>query len=150
MKKTHLCLALAVLCGSVTPATSQAVKRAGAAPHPTTPAPAKSITALQTPPPDVEPGAKVVAYGEKDIVKVKTKLRYTTLIVLPKNEQVLDYTCGDKEYVVGMDRAVLRVDGRAFYNRQEVPLHALPRYVRALSTAFAPGYLVYLVQEHDA
>ena len=44
-----------------------------------------------------EAGAKVIPYGDKDIVRLKTKLRYTTLIVLPKIEQILDFTCGDKE-----------------------------------------------------
>jgi type IV secretion system protein VirB9 len=39
----------------------------------------------------------VIQYGDKDIVRLKTKLRYTTLIVLPKSEQILDFTCGDKE-----------------------------------------------------
>src|SRR5689334_6768558 len=41
---------------------------------------------------------KVISYGDRDIVPIKTKLRYTTLIVLPKEEQILDYTCGDKEF----------------------------------------------------
>jgi type IV secretory pathway VirB9-like protein len=43
-------------------------------------------------------GARVVAYGEKDVVAVRAKVRYTTLIVLPKNEVILDFTCGDKEF----------------------------------------------------
>jgi len=43
-------------------------------------------------------GAKVVSYGEKDVVPVKAKVRFTTLIVLPKQEQILDFTCGDKEF----------------------------------------------------
>lgn len=42
--------------------------------------------------------ARVVAYGEQDVVPVKAKIRYTTLIVLPKQESILDYTCGDKEF----------------------------------------------------
>jgi type IV secretion system protein VirB9 len=42
--------------------------------------------------------ARVVAYGDKDVVPVKAKVRYTTLIVLPKQESILDYTCGDKEF----------------------------------------------------
>jgi type IV secretory pathway VirB9-like protein len=42
--------------------------------------------------------ARVVAYGEKDVVPVKAKVRYTTLIVLPRQESILDYTCGDKEF----------------------------------------------------
>lgn len=49
--------------------------------------------------PAVERGSptKTVAYSEKDVVTLKTKLRYTTLIVLPKSEQILEVTCGDKE-----------------------------------------------------
>ena len=43
------------------------------------------------------PIARTVAYGEQDVIAIKTKLRYTSLIVLPKNEQILDFTCGDKE-----------------------------------------------------
>ena len=42
--------------------------------------------------------AKLIRYGERDIVRVRAKVRYTTLIVLPKNEQILDFTCGDKEF----------------------------------------------------
>ena len=43
-------------------------------------------------------GALVIQYGERDIARVRAKVRYTTLIVLPKNEQILDFTCGDKEF----------------------------------------------------
>lgn len=43
-------------------------------------------------------GARVVSYSEKDVVPVRAKIRYTTLIVLPKNETILDFTCGDKEF----------------------------------------------------
>src|SRR5579872_7577555 len=42
--------------------------------------------------------AKVVSYSEKDVIAVKAKVRFTTLIVLPKQEQILDFTCGDKEF----------------------------------------------------
>jgi type IV secretion system protein VirB9 len=47
---------------------------------------------------DAGSGARAIQYGERDIVRLRTKLRYTTLIVLPKNEQILDFTCGDKEF----------------------------------------------------
>ena len=52
------------------------------------------------PPPAVPTpqSAKVVSYGDRDIVPVKAKIRFTTLIVLPKQEQILDFTCGDKEF----------------------------------------------------
>ena len=39
-----------------------------------------------------------MSYGRKDIVKLNAKLRYTMLIVLPKEERILDFTCGDKEF----------------------------------------------------
>jgi type IV secretion system protein VirB9 len=46
---------------------------------------------------DAPPAAKVIAYGTRDVVRLKTKLRYTTLIVLPKDEVILDFVCGDKD-----------------------------------------------------
>jgi len=85
-------LALAVLCSSLIAGPGAAVKRTRAATHPSVPdAPASAAS-------DVQPAAKVVQYDDKDVVKVRTKLRFTTLIVLPKNEQILDFLCGDKEY----------------------------------------------------
>ncbi len=54
------------------------------------------------PPPNQtgSPSAKVIRYGEKDVVTVKARIRFTTLIVLPKQEQILDFTCGDKDFWV--------------------------------------------------
>ena len=45
-------------------------------------------------------GARVVQYGDRDVIQVKARLRFTTLIVLPRNEQIMDFVCGDKEYWV--------------------------------------------------
>ena len=42
--------------------------------------------------------ARVVKYGQDDIVTVHAKLRYSTLIVLPENEEILDFTTGDKDF----------------------------------------------------
>lgn len=42
--------------------------------------------------------ARVVKYGQDDIVTVRAKLRYSTLIVLPENEEILDFTTGDKDF----------------------------------------------------
>src|SRR5580693_855716 len=44
--------------------------------------------------------ARTVKYAAKDIVLIKTKLRYTTLIVLPQNEKILDFVTGDKDFWV--------------------------------------------------
>lgn len=42
--------------------------------------------------------ARVVQYGERDVIPVHARVRFTTLIVLPKSEQIMDFVCGDKEY----------------------------------------------------
>jgi len=44
--------------------------------------------------------ARVVKYSKEDIVPVRAKLRFSTLIVLPDNEEILDFTTGDKEFWV--------------------------------------------------
>lgn len=54
-----------------------------------------SLLAAVTPPAN---GARSVQYGDKDVVRINARLRFTTLIVLPKNEQILDFVCGDKEF----------------------------------------------------
>jgi type IV secretory pathway VirB9-like protein len=45
-----------------------------------------------------EPAARVVKYAKEDIVPVRAKLRFSTLIVLPADEEILDFTTGDKEF----------------------------------------------------
>ncbi len=54
----------------------------------------------QDPPSMIDPAsaARVVQYGERDVVPVRARVRFTTLIVLPKSEQIMDFVCGDKEY----------------------------------------------------
>ena len=42
--------------------------------------------------------ARVVKYSKEDIVAVRAKLRFSTLIVLPDDEEILDFTTGDKEF----------------------------------------------------
>lgn len=42
--------------------------------------------------------ARIVKYGQDDIVIVHAKLRYSTLIVLPEGEEILDFTTGDKDF----------------------------------------------------
>ncbi|MCU1242560.1 MAG: hypothetical protein JWO71_3286 [Candidatus Acidoferrum typicum] len=42
--------------------------------------------------------ARVVKYAKEDIVPVRAKLRFSTLIVLPDAEEILDFTTGDKEF----------------------------------------------------
>jgi type IV secretion system protein VirB9 len=41
---------------------------------------------------------RTVKYSQQDIVAVHAKIRFSTLIVLPQNEDVLDFATGDKEF----------------------------------------------------
>src|SRR5256885_15427203 len=44
------------------------------------------------------PGARTVKYSQQDIIPVRAKLRFSTLIVLPQNEEILDFATGDKDF----------------------------------------------------
>ncbi len=81
------------LCGSLV-AADTGPKKAAASGH-LRPEAAGTLDPLETP-----AGARVVPYSERDVIRIRTKLRYTTLIILPKAEQILDFTCGDKDYWV--------------------------------------------------
>jgi type IV secretion system protein VirB9 len=48
--------------------------------------------------PLVASGARTISYHPRDLVPLHAKLRYTTLIVLPDTEDVVEVTCGDKEF----------------------------------------------------
>jgi|ERR1700730_6428756 type IV secretion system protein VirB9 len=45
-----------------------------------------------------DPIARTVKYSETDIIAIRGKIRFSTLIVLPANEEILDATTGDKEF----------------------------------------------------
>src|SRR5580692_9474616 len=42
--------------------------------------------------------ARTVKYSREEIIRVRAKLRFSTLIVLPDNEEILDFTTGDREF----------------------------------------------------
>jgi type IV secretion system protein VirB9 len=42
--------------------------------------------------------SRTVNYHDTDIIPIATEVRFTTLIELPKEESILEVTCGDKEY----------------------------------------------------
>lgn len=60
--------------------------------------PEASKQELASVPIDPASAARVVQYGERDVIPVRARVRFTTLIVLPKAEQIMDFVCGDKEY----------------------------------------------------
>jgi len=43
-------------------------------------------------------GGRTVKYSQQDIVAVHAKIRFSTLIVLPEDEEILDFATGDKEF----------------------------------------------------
>jgi type IV secretion system protein VirB9 len=56
------------------------------------------LTAALPPVHAADEGGRVVKYAQQDIVPVRAKLRFSTLIVLPDNEEILDFTTGDKDF----------------------------------------------------
>jgi len=60
------------------------------------------IATVDAPPANAttDDAARVVKYAKEDIVPVRAKLRFSTLIVLPEDEEILDFTTGDKEFWV--------------------------------------------------
>src|SRR5437867_4579380 len=58
-----------------------------------------SFTVLAMLPAQAEPGSgRTVKYSQQDIVSIRAKIRFSTLIVLPPNEDILDFATGDKEF----------------------------------------------------
>jgi type IV secretory pathway VirB9-like protein len=43
-------------------------------------------------------GVRDVSASERSIIPLQTRLRYTTMIVLPDSEEILDVICGDKDF----------------------------------------------------
>jgi type IV secretion system protein VirB9 len=56
----------------------------------------RSLGAQSAPP--APRSARTVVYHAHDIVPLRAKLHYTTLIILPEGEDVVEATCGDKEF----------------------------------------------------
>jgi type IV secretion system protein VirB9 len=44
--------------------------------------------------------SRVVKYSRQDVVPIHARLRFSTLIVLPEDEEILDFTTGDREFWV--------------------------------------------------
>ncbi len=45
-------------------------------------------------------GIREVTASERSVIPLNTKVRYTTMIVLPDDEEILDVVCGDKDFWV--------------------------------------------------
>jgi type IV secretion system protein VirB9 len=55
-------------------------------------------------------GARTVRYHPRDLIAVRAKLHYTTLLVLPEGDDVVEATCGDKDvWIVNVRGALVSV-----------------------------------------
>ena len=43
-------------------------------------------------------GIREVSASERSLISLQTRLRYTTMIVLPNEEEILDVICGDRDF----------------------------------------------------
>ena len=46
------------------------------------------------------PGVREVTASPRTLIALQTRLRYTTMIVLPDSEEILDVICGDRDFWV--------------------------------------------------
>lgn len=46
------------------------------------------------------PGIREVTASDRSVIPLNTRLRYTTMIVLPDGEEILDVICGDRDFWV--------------------------------------------------
>lgn len=80
----------AILCLAAHPAAAR--QRSSGAKAATAPPAGLTDIAPKAPP---KTAVKAIAYDPHEVAHVNTKLRFTTLIILPKDEVILDYVCGD-------------------------------------------------------
>ena len=43
-------------------------------------------------------GVREVSASERNLIPLNTKVRYTTMVILPDDEEILDVVCGDKDF----------------------------------------------------
>ena len=46
------------------------------------------------------PGVRDVSASDRAVIQLQTRLRFTTMVVLPEGEEILDVICGDKDFWV--------------------------------------------------
>jgi type IV secretory pathway VirB9-like protein len=61
---------------------------------------AVAIVAFGTPAVAQETGIRQVSASAHSLIPLLTRLRFTTMIVLPEDEEILDVVCGDKDFWV--------------------------------------------------
>ena len=58
------------------------------------------VALLAQPKADQMAGIRDVTASDRSLIELQTKLRYTTMIVLPEHEEILDVICGDRDFWV--------------------------------------------------
>ena len=96
MKKNTRCMMVILVAACVVTASAEGDQRR--TPQRGEPKPVQPVAVVEPNPEPAPQRAKVVRYGERDVVAVRSKMRFTTLIVLPGTERILDAACGDKEF----------------------------------------------------
>lgn len=61
---------------------------------------AVAIVSLPVPAHGQNDGIREVSATERSVIPLQTRLRYTTMIVLPANDEILDVICGDRDFWV--------------------------------------------------
>ena len=77
-------------------------------------------------------GTRDVTVSTRSVVEVHTKVRYTTLIILPEHERILDYVCGDKDLWV-----VSGADNLAYVKPAKVGVETNLNLVTASGTVYS-------------
>ena len=73
-------------------------------------------------------GVREVSASERTLISLTTKLRYTTMILLPEQDEILDVVCGDGDF---WDLG-FQLDGpAAFHVRRITALFGLDRGCRS-------------------
>ena len=86
-------------------------------------------------------GIREVAASDRSVIPLQTRLRYTTMIVLPDDEQILDVICGDRDFwVISAVQNVAHVK----------PAKAGAETNLNLVTARGTIYSFLLTEKHDA
>ena len=49
---------------------------------------------------DVQSGVREVTATDRGVIALQTRLRYTTMVILPDGEEILDVLCGDRDWWV--------------------------------------------------
>lgn len=58
------------------------------------------ILLLSMPASGQTPGIREVSASDRSLITLQTRLRYTTMIVLPNGDEILDVICGDRDFWV--------------------------------------------------